>query len=95
MAICDASYCATLFNSGQCHSNNDSDILANSVMGKMSDDDQLNVPADCKLSEHHEQVLPYFSLGDEIFSSKKWLVRSYSGKKANKEERICNYRHSR
>ena len=60
MAICDASYCATLFNSGQCHSTNDSDILANSVMGKMSDDDQLNVPADCKLSEHHEQVLPYF-----------------------------------
>ena len=47
----------------------------------MSDDDQLNVPADCKLSEHHEQFLPYFSLGDEIFPSKKWLMRFYPEKK--------------
>ena len=59
MAICDTNYCFTWFDLGKYGSNNDSDILTNSDMGKMFDD-QLNVPADCKLSEHHEQVLPYF-----------------------------------
>lgn len=57
MAICDAICCATLFHSGQYRSNKDSDILADSDIGKIYDDDQLHVPADYKLSEHHEQVL--------------------------------------
>ena len=51
IAICDANYCFTLFDLGQYGSNNDSNILMNSGMRKMFDDDQLNVPADCKLSE--------------------------------------------
>ena len=88
-------YCFTLFDLEQYDSNNDSEILAISDMGKIFDDDQLNVPADCKLSEQHEQVLPYFLLGDEIFPLKKWLMRPYPGKNASREERICNYQHSR
>ena len=61
----------------------------------MFGNDQLNVPADCKLSEHHEHVLPYFLLGDETFPLKKLLIRPYRVKNASEEERIYNYQHSR
>ena len=71
MAMCDANYCFTLLDLGQYGSNNDSGILVNSEMGNMFHNDQLNVPADCKLSELNEQILPYFLLGDEFFPFKK------------------------
>ena len=78
MALCGANYCFTLFDLGfqqrQWH------ILANSKMGKMFEEDLLNVPPDCKLSEDDERSLPYFLLEDEIFPLKKWLMRSYPGK---------------
>ena len=70
-ALCDPNYCFTLFYLGQYGSNNDSGILANSAMGKIFEEDQLNVPPDCKLSEDDEHSLPYFLLGDEIFPLKK------------------------
>ena len=95
MALCDANYCFTLFDLRQYGSNNDSGILANSEMGKLFEEDQLNVPPDCKLSKDDEHSLPYFLLGDEIFPLKKWLMRPYPGKNASEEERIYNYRHSR
>ena len=94
-AIYDTNYCFTRFDWGKYHSNNDSGILTNSDMGKMFDDDQLNVPADCKLSEHHEQILPYFWLEEEFFPLKKWLKRLYPGKNASEEESIYNSQHSR
>ena len=93
MALCDANYCFTLFDLGQYGSNNDSGILANSEMGKMFEENQLNVPPDCKLSEDDEHSLPHFLLGDEIFPLKKWLMRPYPAKNAIEEERIYNYRH--
>ena len=93
MALCDANYCFTLFDLGfqqrQWH------ILANSKMGKMFEEDLLNVPPDCKLSEDDERSLPFFLLGDEIFPLKKWLMRSYPGKNVSDEEQIYNYQHSR
>ena len=95
MAICDANYCFTMFDLGQYGSNNDSGILANSEMGQMLDNDLLNVPEDSKLTDNHEETLPYFLLGDEIFPLKKWLMRLFPGKNATEEERIHSYRHSR
>ena len=92
-ALCDPNYCFTLFYLGQYGSNNDSGILANSAMGKIFEEDQLNVPPDCKLSEDDEHSLPHFLLGDEIFPLKKWLMRPYPAKNAIEEERIYNYRH--
>ena len=92
-ALCDPNYCFTLFDLGQYGSNNDSGILANTAMGKMFEEDQLNVPPDCKLSEDDEHSLPHFLLGDEIFPLKKWLMRPYPAKNAIEVERIYNYRH--
>ena len=61
----------------------------------MFEEDQLNVPLDCKLSEDDEHSLPYFLVGDEIFPLKEWLMRPYPGGNASEEEQICNYQHSR
>ena len=61
----------------------------------MFEEDKLNVPPDCKLSEDNEHSLPYFLLGDVIFPLKKCLMRSYPVKNASEEERIYNYQHSR
>ena len=87
--------CFTLFDLEQYGSNNNSGVPANSEMGQMFDADLLNVPEDSKLTENHEETLPYFLLGDEIFPLKKWLMRPYPGKNASEQERIYNYRHSR
>ena len=86
MAICDANYCFTMFDLGQYGSNNDSGVLANSEMGQMFDNDLLNVPEDSKLTDNHEETLPYFLLGDEIFPLKKWLMRLFPGKTLQKRK---------
>ena len=67
---------------------NNSGILANSQMGQMFEDDLLHVLPDAKLQKDDLHDYPYFLLGDEIFPLKKWLLRPFSGKKADKEERI-------
>ena len=87
MAVCDANYCFTMIDLGQYGSNNDSGILASSVMGEMFD----NVS---KIYQSSDQDLPYFLLGDEIFPLKDWLMRSFPGAGATEEEKIYNYRHS-
>eukprot|EP00795_Rhopilema_esculentum_P005709 gene5709-10959_t len=95
LAICDANYCFTLFDLGQYGSNNDSGVLANSQMGRMFEDDALNVPGERKLCGDDQKSLPYFLLGDEIFPLKTWLLRPYPGQNANEEQKVYNYRHSR
>ena len=87
MAVCDANYCFTMIDLGQYGSNNDSGILASSVMGEIFD----NVS---KIYRSSDQDLPYFLLGDEIFPLKDWLMRSFPGAGATEEEKIYNYRHS-
>ena len=82
MALSDANYCFTLYDLGQYGSNNDSGIFANPEMSKMFEENQLNDPPDCILSEDDEHSLPYFLLGDEVSPLKKWLMQPY-------------YRHSR
>ena len=87
MAVCDVKYCFTMIDLGQYGSNNDSGILASSVMGEMFD----NVS---KIYQSSDQDLPYFLLGDEIFPFKDWLMRPFLGAGATEEEKIYNYRHS-
>ena len=49
MAVCDASYCFTMIDLGQYGSNNDSGVLASSVMGEMFDNGEMNLPAPSKI----------------------------------------------
>ena len=95
MAVCDASYCFTMIDLGQYGSNNDSGVLASSVMGEMFDNGEMNLPAPSKIYQASDQDLSYFLLGDEIFPLKDWLKRLFPGAVANEEEKIYNYRHLR
>ena len=91
LAICDSNYCFTLFDLGHYGSNNDSGVLANSVMGKMIDSKKMGIPEASKYATCDFDPLPYFLVGDEIFPLKTWLMRPYPGK-LDKEQRIFNYR---
>ena len=95
MAVGDVNYCFTVIDLGQYGSNNDSGVLASSVMGEMFDNGEINLPAPSKIYQSSDQDLPYFLLGDEIFPLKDWLMRSFPGTGAIEEEKIYNYRHSR
>ena len=95
LAVCNADYCFTLYDIGSYGSNNDSGVLANSMMGKMLEDNRLKVPTPEKLDGCKFEPLPYFLVGDEIFPLKPWLIRPYPGKNVTEEQRIYTYRHSR
>ena len=95
MAVCNANYCFMIIDLGQYGSNNDSGVLASSVMGVMFDNGEMNLPAPSKIYQLPDQDLPYFLLGDEIFPLKNWLMQPFPGAGATEEEKIYNYRHSR
>ena len=84
MAICDANYCFTLFDIGQYGSNNDSGVLINSKMGKMFENNELEIPVKSSINKY---TLPYFLLGDVIFPLKQWLMRPYPGKKMQRKKK--------
>ena len=63
-------------------------------MGKMIETQKMDIPEASKFMTCDFNPLPYFIVGDEVFSLKTWLVRPYPGK-PDKEQRIFNYRLSR
>ena len=78
-AVCDARYCFTLVNVGDFGSNNDSGILAKSSMGKRFEEQKMNVSNAESLLGYAEDNLPFFLVGNAIFSLKTWLMRPYPG----------------
>ena len=95
LVVCDADYCFTMFDVGEYGSNNDSGILANSIMGKRFERETIVLPEPTDLPGCNFSPLPYYLLGDEIFPLKHWLIRPFPGKSMTEEHRIYNYRHSR
>ena len=77
MAICDSNYCFTLFDLGQYGSNNDSDVLANSKMKEMIEENRLDIPPPSIYKSCDFDPLPCFFVRDEIFPLKTWLMRPY------------------
>ena len=94
LAICDANYCFTLVDIGQYGSNNDSGVLANSLIGKKFQEKKMSLPEGRHLPGCLYSPLPYYLVGDEIFPLKTWLMKPYPGK-LTEEQSIFNYRHSR
>ena len=77
LAICDTSYCFTLFDTEQYGSNNDSGVLLNSKLGKDFDENKLGIPEALNLANCNFKPLPYYLLWDDIFSLKSWLIRPF------------------
>ena len=95
LAVCDANYVFTMFDVGGYGSNNDCGILINSRMGKLLENEELNLPSSKELKDCKFNLLPYFLLGDEIFPLKSWLIRPYPGRDLPEAELIYNYHYSR
>ena len=94
LAICDANYCFTLVDIGQIGSNNDSGVLANSSIGKQFEENRMKLPAGRHVPDCPYSSLPYYLVGDEIFTLKSWLIKTFP-EKLTEEQSVYNYRHSR
>ena len=95
LAACDADYCLTLFDIGSYGSNNDSGVLAKSLIGQLLENGNMKLPQPQSLPSCSFEPIPYFLLGDDICPLKTWLMRPYPGFNLSEEERVYNYRHSR
>ena len=93
-AICDANYCFTLVDIGLFGSNNDSGVWANSSIRKQFREKGMKLPVGRYMPGCPYSPLPCYLLGDEIFSLKSWLMKSFPGTLTEKQS-IYNYRHSR
>ena len=62
----DARYCFTPVDVGEYVSNNDSEILRNSKMGRRFGNDEMSIPESEKILGD-DLELPYFFVRDEIF----------------------------
>ena len=94
LAICDAKYTFTLIDIGSYRSNNDSGILAKSLIGKKFDDIKMNLPSVEDLAGFSRNPPNYFLVGDEIFPLKAWRLRPYPGNLTD-SQKVFNYRLSR
>ena len=94
LSICDANYCFTLVDIGQYGSNNDSGLLANSIIGKNFAEKRMGLPEGRHVPGCSYNPLPYYLVGDEIFPLKTWLIKPYPGKLDEKQS-IFNYHQSR
>ena len=64
LSICDAPYCFRYVDVREYCSNNDSEVLKNSRMGRTFGANKMNIPSPSKIPESHNLELPYFLLGD-------------------------------
>lgn len=60
-------------------SNNDSGVVTKSKMNKLFEDDELHVPQPSNVEDFPSNLDSYVLIGDDIFSLKMWLLRSFSG----------------
>ena len=69
-------------------------MLANFSIGKEIEAGEMNISPPRHQEGCSFDPLPYYLVGEEIFSLKIWLMRPYPGK-LSEEERILHYQSSR
>ena len=83
LSICDARYWFSYVYVGEYGSNNDSGVLKNSRMGRKFGANKMNIPSPAKIAESNDLELPYFLLGDAIFSPFKLVNETLLWKSLN------------
>lgn len=96
LGLVDAHYRFIIVDVGAYGRNSDGGIYQESLMGKMFENCQLNVPPNKLLSQNTEP-LPYTIVADAAFPLKTYLLKPYSKVKLvnNDANKIFNYRLSR
>ncbi|CAK1604032.1 unnamed protein product [Parnassius mnemosyne] len=96
LALVDAHYRFIMVDVGANGRNSDGGIYQESLMGKMFESSQLNVPPNKPINQNTEP-LPYTIVADAAFPLKTYLLKPYSKAKLvnNNPNKIFNYRLSR
>lgn len=94
MALVDADYKFIWLSVGSYGSSSDGQIFNESELRPMLEDGTLGLPPPSTLSRD-ERAVPYYLIGDDAFPLRPWLMKPYSRRQLNHDERIFNYRLSR
>ena len=94
MAIVDADYKFIWVIVGSYGSSSDGQIFNNSELRPMLEEGTLGLPPPSPLP-HDDRDTPYFLIGDDAFPLKPWMMKPYSRRHLDHDERIFNYRLSR
>ena len=94
MALVDADYKFIWAGVGSTGAASDAQIYNNSELKELVEDGLLGLPPPDPLP-HDTQDVPYFFLGDDAFALRETMMKLYSQRGLNNEERIYNYRISR
>ena len=94
MALVDADYKFIWADVGSTGAASDAQIYNNSELKELVEDGLLGLPPPDPLP-HDTQDVPYFFLGDDAFTLRETMMKPYSQRGLNNEERIFNYRISR
>lgn len=94
MDVCDAKYCFTLIDVGDCGCQSDGVVLSHSGFGRALEEGKLSLPSP-------EQIpgisydLPYIFVGDAAFPLRTNMMRPYPGRFLPEGKQIFNYQLSR
>ncbi|XP_041366825.1 protein ALP1-like [Gigantopelta aegis] len=91
MAVVDADYKFIWLSVGSYGSSSDGQIFNNSELRPMLEEGTLGLPPPSPLP-HDDRDTPYFLIGDDAFPLRPWMVKPYSRRHLDHDERIFNYR---
>ena len=94
MALVDADYKFVWADIGATGSASDAQIYNSSEIKEFVEDDTIGFPAPDPLPNDYQNV-PYFFVGDDAFALRETMMKPYSLRGLDNEERIFNYRLSR
>jgi hypothetical protein len=94
MAIVDADYKFLWVDIGANGAASDAQVFNSGVVRQFLEDERLHLPPPDPLAAD-DRVTPYFLVGDDAFALKTWMMKPFSRRTMNYDERIFNYRLSR
>lgn len=94
MAICDANYRFIYTDIGSSGRNSDGGVFAGCSFSQKLESQELNLPPARPLLGR-QYPLPFFFLGDDAFPLKENILKPFSSRNQDIDERIYNYRLSR
>ncbi len=94
LAVADANYKFIFLDIGREGSAGDTQIFNHCDLKQYIENDQLHWPGPEPMT-NDTVPMPYFLVGDDAFALKEWLMKPYSRRGLDLEERTFNYRLSR
>ena len=89
MALVDADYKFIWLSVGSYGSSSDGQIFNNSELRPMLEEVTLDLPPPSSLL-HDDRDTPYFLIGDDAFPLRPWMMKPYSRRHLDHDERIFN-----